>query len=80
MIGFVAIGYIAGEAVRRVVGYKIDKRFQYTAGLSVFGAYLVALLVVLQSSSPSNVFFLNNIVALAGMGVGIWIAMARVRP
>ena len=80
MIGFVAIGYIAGEAVRRVVGYKLDKRFQYTAGLSVFGAYLVTLLVVLQSFTPGNVFFLNNIVALAGMGVGIWIAMARVRP
>lgn len=80
MIGFVAIGFFAGEAVRRVVGYKLDKRFQYTAGLSVFGAYLVSLLVVLQSPTPGNVFFLNNIVALAGMAVGIWIAMGRVRP
>ena len=86
LVGFVAIGYLAGEAVRRPTsdkdfstagllfgapcrhvrvrvtqseerrlsqsgtspvkrsgvwsGYKLDKRFQYIAGLSVFGAYL----------------------------------------
>ena len=81
MIGFVAIGYVTGELVRRVVGYKLDKRFQYIAGLSVFLAtYLAALLVMLGSTDPTNVFILNNIVALAGMGIGIWIAMGRVRP
>ena len=80
MIGFVAIGYVNGEAVRRVVGYKLDKRFQYIAGLSVFGAYVVSLLVIVQFFDRNNVFILNNILVLAGMGVGIWIAMGRVRP
>ena len=79
LVGFVAIGYIAGEAVRRVVGYKLDKRFQYIAGLSVFGAYMTATFVLLASPNLRNDVF-SNIVALAGMGVGIWIAMARVRP
>jgi hypothetical protein len=79
LVGFVAIGYLAGEAVRRVVGYKLDKRFQYIAGLSVFGAYLVATFVVLASPNLRNDVF-SNIVALAGMGIGIWVAMGRVRP
>ena len=77
LVGFVAIGYLAGEAVRRVVGYKLDKRFQYIAGLSVFGAYLAATFVVLASPNLRNDVF-SNIVALAGMGIGI--AMGRVRP
>ena len=80
MIGFVAIGYVSGEAVRRVVGYKLDKRFQYIAGLSVFGAYVVSLLTILQLFDQGNVFILNNILVLAGMGIGIWVAMGRVRP
>ncbi len=79
LIGFIAIGYLAGEAVRRVVGYKLDKRFQYIAGLSVFGAYLAATFVVLASPNLRNDVF-SNIVALAGMGIGIWVAMGRVRP
>ena len=79
LIGFIAIGYLAGEAVRRVVGYKLDKRFQYIAGLSVFGAYLAATFVVLESPNLRNDVF-SNIVALAGMGIGIWVAMGRVRP
>ena len=79
LVGFVAIGYLAGEAVRRVVGYKLDKRFQYIAGLSVFGAYLAATFVVLASPNLRNDVF-SNIVALAGMGIGIWVAMGRVRP
>ncbi len=79
LVGFIAIGYVTGEAVRRVVGYKIDKRFQYISGLSVFLAYIAATLVLFMSPSLNN-NALGNIVALAGMGVGIWIAMGRVRP
>ena len=79
LIGFVAIGYVNGEAVRRVIGYKLDKRFQYIAGLSVFGAYIAATFVLLASPNLRNDVF-SNIVALVGMGIGIWIAMGRVRP
>ena len=56
LVGFVAIGYLAGEAVRRVVGYKLDKRFQYIAGLSVFGAYLAATFVVASPNLRNDVF------------------------
>ena len=79
LVGFIAIGYVTGEAIRRVVGYKLDKRFQYISGLSVFLAYIAATLVLFMFPSLNN-NALGNIVALAGMGVGIWIAMGRVRP
>ncbi len=79
IVGFVAIGYVVGEVVRRIVGYKLDKRIQYGAGLCVFVSYVAATLMlwILPQLNPAA---FANIIALAGLGVGIWVAMGRVRP
>lgn len=72
LIGQAAVGYAIGEAVYRVAKYKRSRTLQYTAGSLAFLAYVAALVVY-----PA---FGIHIMALLGLGVGVYLAMGRLKP
>jgi hypothetical protein len=75
--GMLAVGYVVGEAVRRGSGYKIDKRLPYLAAVLTFASYLVATVV---SAVWMNNAMLGGLWGLLGLGLGVFVAMGRVRP
>ena len=85
MIGNVAASFIialggapVGEYVRRVGKYKLDARLRIVAALTVLGIWMVGFTVATMLGVWNGVFL--NIVAYIGLGVGIYVAMNRVRP
>ncbi len=72
LIGQAAVGYAIGEAVFRVAKHKRSRVLQYTAGFLAFLAYVAALAVY-----PA---FGSHVLALLGLGAGVYMAMGRVKP
>jgi len=71
-------GTPVGELIRRVGRYKLDTRLRYIAAGTMFVTWAVGITVAGILGVPAAVF--SNIVALIGLGIGIYIAMNRVRP
>ncbi|MEK9675135.1 MAG: hypothetical protein VW271_01160 [Chloroflexota bacterium] len=71
-------GTPVGELIRRVGRYKLDTRLRYVAAGTMFVSWMVGITVAGILGVPAAVF--SNIVALIGLGIGIYIAMNRVRP
>jgi hypothetical protein len=67
-----------GEYVRRAGGYKLDKRLRIVAALTMFVAWFVGINVASFIGLPGGLF--TNIIALIGLGIGVYVAMNRVRP
>ena len=85
MIGNVAASFIlafggslVGDYVRRVGKYKLDSRLRIVAALTMFGIWMVGFTVGSMLGVWNGVFM--NIVAYIGLGVGMYVAMNRVRP
>ena len=76
VIGFA--GMPIGEFVRRSGKYKLDKRLRIVAALTVLAAWIVGQVVANFLNLPIQLF--TNIVAVIGLGIGVYIAMNRVRP
>ena len=84
MIGNVAASFIlafggslVGDYVRRVGKYKLDSRLRIVAALTMFGIWMVGFTVGSMLGVWNGVFM--NIVAYIGLGVGMYVAMNRVR-
>jgi len=84
-IGSVAVAMVIGiagipigEFVRRAGKYKLDKRLRIVAALTVLAAWIVGQVVANFLNLPIQLF--TNIVAVIGLGIGVYIAMNRVRP
>jgi uncharacterized membrane protein YbjE (DUF340 family) len=84
-IGSVAVAMVIGiagmpigEFVRRAGKYKLDKRLRIVAALTVLSAWIVGQVVANFLNLPIQLF--TNIVAVIGLGIGVYIAMNRVRP
>ncbi len=71
-------GSLVGDYVRRVGKYKLDTRLRIVAALTMFGIWTVGFNVAIMLGVWNGVFM--NIVAYIGLGVGIYVAMNRVRP
>ena len=67
-----------GDFVRRAGKYKLDRRLRTVAAGTMFLAWLFAQFFV-GWLGVGNAIFLN-IVSYLGLGVGVYIAMNRVRP
>lgn len=85
MIGNVAASFIialagapVGDFVRRVGKNKLDARLRIVAALTMLGIWMVGFTVASIFGVWNGVFL--NIVAYIGLGVGIYVAMNRVRP
>lgn len=85
MIGNVAASFIialgggpVGEYVRRVGKYKLDARLRIVAAFTMFAIWIIGFFVASIFGVWNGVFL--NIVAYIGLGVGIYVAMNRVRP
>lgn len=85
MIGNVAASFVIalagspiGEYVRRVGKYKLDARLRIVAAVTVLLTWMVGFTVATVFGVWNGVFL--NIVAYIGLGVGIYVAMNRVRP
>jgi hypothetical protein len=84
-IGNVAAAFVialagapVGNYVLRAGKYKLDFRLRIVAALTMFGAWVVAFIVATSFGVWTGVFL--NIVAYIGLGVGIYVAMNRVKP
>ena len=73
-----AAGLPIGEFVRRAGKYKLDKRLRIVAALTVLAAWIVGQVVANFLNLPITLF--TNIIAVIGLGIGVYIAMNRVRP
>ena len=71
-------GMPLGEYVRRAGKYKLDKRLRIVAALTVMSAWIVGQVVANFLDTPIALF--TNIIAVIGLGIGVYIAMNRVRP
>ena len=85
MIGNVAAAFIialagapVGDFVRRAGKYKIDARLRIVAAVTMLLIWMVGFTVGSMLGVWNGVFL--NIVAYIGLGVGIYVAMNRVRP
>ena len=67
-----------GDFVRRAGKYKLDRRLRTVAGITMFLAWVVGTVVSSWLGAGSAIF--TNIVGYLGLGVGVYIAMNRVRP
>jgi len=76
MVG--ASGAPFGDFVRRAGKYKLDKRLRTVAAGTMFLAWLFAQFFVGWLGVGNAIFI--NIVSYLGLGVGVYIAMNRVRP
>ncbi len=84
-IGSVAIAMVIGlagmpigEYVRRAGKYKLDTRLRIVAALTVLAAWIVGQVIGYFLNLPIHLF--TNIIAVIGLGIGVYIAMNRVRP
>ncbi|MSQ08288.1 MAG: hypothetical protein EXR57_00395 [Dehalococcoidia bacterium] len=71
LVGQAAIGYVIGVTVYRVARNKRSRGLQYAGGFIAFVAYTAALFVY-----PA---FGTHILALLGLGVGVYVAMGRLK-
>ena len=85
MIGNVAASFVialagspVGDYVRRAGKYKLDARLRIVAAFTMFGIWVVGFTVASMLGVWNGVFL--NIVAYIGLGVGMYVAMNRVRP
>jgi len=85
MIGNVAASFVIalagspiGDYVRRVGKYKLDARLRIVAAVTVLLTWMVGFTAATVFGVWNGVFL--NIVAYIGLGVGIYVAMNRVRP
>jgi len=85
MIGNVAASFIialagapVGEFVLRAGKYKLDSRLRIVAAVVMLGIWIVGFIVASMLGVWNGVFL--NIVAYIGLGVGMYVAMNRVRP
>lgn len=67
-----------GDIVRRAGKYKLDKRLRAVAAATVLLAWLFAQFAIGWLGVGGLIFV--NIVSYLGLGVGVYIAMNRVRP
>ena len=67
-----------GEFVRRAGKYKLDARLRYVAAITVFLTWIVGITVATIFGVWSGIFL--NIISYIGLGIGIYVAMNRVRP
>ena len=85
MIGNVAASFVialggspVGNFVRRVGRNKLDARLRVVAAMTMLGIWVVGFTVASMLGVSNGVFL--NIVAYIGLGIGIYVAMNRVRP
>ncbi len=71
-------GAPVGEFIRRAGKYKLDARLRIIAAVTMFAIWVVGFIVATMLGVWNGVFL--NIVAYIGLGVGIYVAMNRVRP
>ncbi|MDP6667021.1 MAG: hypothetical protein QF357_06435, partial [Dehalococcoidia bacterium] len=71
-------GAPVGEFVRRAGKYKLDARLRVVAAVTMFAIWTTGFIVAVALGVWIDVFL--NIVAYIGLGVGIYVAMNRVRP
>ena len=71
-------GMPIGEYVRRAGKFKLDKRLRIVAALTVLAAWIVGQIVANFLDVPILLF--TNIISVIGLGIGVYIAMNRVRP
>ncbi|MCZ6539985.1 MAG: hypothetical protein O6922_09210 [Chloroflexi bacterium] len=77
----VAIGLAGapvGDFVRRAGKYKLDSRLKTVAAGTMFLAWVVGITV--STSLGVQAWIFTNIVGYIGLGVGVYVAMNRVRP
>ncbi|HIF71834.1 MAG TPA: hypothetical protein EYQ61_04700 [Dehalococcoidia bacterium] len=67
-----------GEYVRKAGKYKLDKRLRIVAAITVFVAWFIGINIASFMGVPGGLF--TNIIALIGLGIGVYVAMNRVRP
>jgi phage FluMu protein Com len=84
-IGNVAAAFIValagapmGELVRKAGKYKLDSRLRIIAAFAMFFAWVVGFWVATIFAVPVSGFM--NIVGYIGLGIGVYVAMNRVRP
>ena len=85
MIGNVAASFVialagapVGDYVRRVGKHKLDARLRIVAALTMLLIWIVGFTVGTMLGVWNGVFL--NIIAYIGLGIGIYVAMNRVRP
>lgn len=85
MIGNVAAAFVialagapVGDFVRRVGKNKLDARLRILAAVTMLLIWIVGFAVGEMLGVWNGVFL--NIIAYIGLGVGIYVAMNRVRP
>jgi hypothetical protein len=67
-----------GNYVARIGKYKLDARLRIVAAVMMLGIWMIGLTVATSFGVWNGVFL--NIVAYLGLGVGMYVAMNRVRP
>jgi hypothetical protein len=71
-------GAPVGEFVRRAGKYKLDSRLRIVAAMTMFVVWVVGITVSSMLGVWSGIFY--NIIGYIGLGIGIYVAMNRVRP
>ncbi|MBN4064707.1 hypothetical protein JYU04_03120 [Dehalococcoides mccartyi] len=71
-------GALVGDYVRKVGKNKLDARLRIVAAVTMLAIWIIGLNVASALGVWSGLFM--NIVAYIGLGVGIYVAMNRVRP
>ncbi|NQW19842.1 MAG: hypothetical protein HQ477_03825 [Chloroflexi bacterium] len=71
-------GSPVGNYVRRVGKNKLDTRLRIIAAFTMFLIWMIGLTVATMLGVWNGVFI--NIVSYIGLGIGIYVAMNRVRP
>ena len=79
LAGLGAIGYATGEVVRRTAGYKLARKLQVVAGTSAFSAFITANILLNLFGNLNNTVLFDG-VSYVGLGIGVYVAMGRVRP
>ena len=67
-----------GEYIRRVGKYKLDTRLRIVAAFTMFIVWIIGFIVASTFGVWNGLFL--NIVAYLGLGIGIYVAMNRLRP
>lgn len=71
-------GAPVGEFVRRAGKYKLDSRLRIVAAMTMFLVWVVGIIVSSTLGVWTGLFI--NIVGYIGLGIGVYVAMNRVRP
>ncbi|MCI0809003.1 MAG: hypothetical protein J4N63_07605, partial [Chloroflexi bacterium] len=71
-------GAPVGEFVRRAGKYKLDSRLRTVAAITMFLVWVVGITISSLLGVWSGIF--TNIIGYIGLGIGVYVAMNRVRP